>query len=278
MSECQRCGAKSILFLCNRHVEDLAEMLAGLPRWIRFLGEAALGQARLGDPQRRHRGDEQPMAYNDRAAQLLDTVHTALVFWVRHLCEERGVDTPCLHTDAELCGWLRANVTAIAAGEDALDCLAEVEELITKIERRINRPVPPLLLGPCITDPAPDEILLVRRESGDRETRCNRALAATDRTAREVTCPQCHAQHDVDTIIERLYAQAGNSLMTVRELVDWVLPKLDEPVPQKTLERWIRAGWISVRGNDSHGAQMVQLSDVRAIRRQRPRHAKTVKV
>ena len=272
MTECQRCGAASTVFLCNRDITALADMLRGLPRFLHYLAESALGQARLGSPQRRHRGDEQPLSYNPAAARLYDEAHNTLVGLVRHLCEQRGIEAPRLRGNNTLCWWLADNVNALAADETAEETYAEIEDLIAKIERRINRPEPPRFIGPCIAQ-APDEIMLERRAAGDRETRCNRALLAR-RDARTVTCTQCHKTYLVDEVVNQLLDESGHMLFTVRELVDWILPRLEEPVPQTTLERWIRDSWVPVRGIGPNGAQMVMLGDVRDVRRKRPRHAK----
>ena len=140
------------------------------------------------------------------------------------------------------------------------------------IERAINRPDPPRFLGPCITDPVPDDVMVDQRRSS-HDTRCGLALTAP-RAAKDVTCSQCHRTHDVAVVIEQLLDESGHMLLTVRELVDYVLPQLEEIVPVKTLERWIRDGQVPVRGRNAKGVVMVQLSDVRDTRAQRPRHAK----
>ncbi|MFP9065809.1 hypothetical protein ACLI1X_16595, partial [Enterococcus faecalis] len=59
-----------------------------------------------------------------------------------------------------------------------------------------------------------------------------------------------------------------------RELVDVILPRLDEHVPQSTIERWIRRGRVPVRGRDAQGHQMVRIGDVRTVRAERPRNAR----
>jgi hypothetical protein len=272
VTECLRCQAKSQTYLCPRDVTLLQEWLAGLPRFLRFLREAALGQSRLGAAQRRRRGDEQPLSLNLRAADLLGDAQSTLSTLVSHLCASRGVPMP--ETDMSgLCAFLSANVWAIAADEAADEHMGDIEDLIERIDRCINRPSPPKFLGPCITDPAPDDVLSERRDHGDHETRCGRALVA-DRTARTVDCSQCHRTHDIESVMTALLEDAGHMLITVAELVDWVLPRLEEPVPRRTLERWIQTGEIPVRGNDSRGAVMVQLAEVRAVRRRRPRHGK----
>jgi len=272
-TECDVCGAKSQLFLCRNHIDELAELFTGLPRFMAFLQDAVLGRTRMGGPQRRHRGDEQPMRYNPKASTLYVDARNTLTTWLRHVVEQHGIDTPALATISDVCDWLRRHVAAIAADEAAGECFTEIADLAERIERAINRPEAMRFLGPCITNPVPDAVLLERRKADDRETRCNRALTAK-RAAKEVTCSQCHATRSVDVVIEALLDESGHMLLTVRELVDYVLPQLEEPVPAKTLERWIRNGDVPVRGHDARGVIMVQLSDVRDMRATRPRHAK----
>ncbi|SKV52104.1 Bacteriophage protein [Mycobacteroides abscessus subsp. massiliense] len=79
----------------------------------------------------------------------------------------------------------------------------------------------------------------------------------------------------VADVLEHNLSQLDDRNATVRELVDVVLPRLDERVPQRTIERWIQRGWVPVRGQDTHGHQMVRIGDVRAVRGERPRNAKT---
>ena len=272
MSECQVCGAKSQVFLCRVHTDELAQLLAGLPRFLSFLQDSVLGRTRLGDRQRRHRGDEQPMRYNPKAATLYAAACNTLTTWLRHVAEQHGIDTPLLNTNAEACHWMAQHVAAIAADEAAGECFTEIETMADDIERAINRPDPPRFLGPCITDPVPDDVMVDQRRSS-HDTRCGLALTAK-RTDKDVTCSQCHRTHDVGVVIEQLLDESGHMLLTVRELVDYVLPQLEEPVPTKTLERWIRDGQVPVRGRNAKGVIMVQLSDVRDTRARRPRHAK----
>lgn len=271
MSECQICGARAQLFLCRKHIDELADLFSGLPRFLAYLFDAVLGRTRLGGRQRRHRGDEQPMRYNPDAAQLYAEAHSTLTTWLRHVAEQHGIDTPELITDYEICHWLRLHIAAIAADEAADECYSEILDLVDRIEHAINRAEPLRFLGPCITDPIPEELMEQRIAEGDHDTRCNRALTAK-RTARQVTCTQCQRTHDVAVVIEQLLDESGHMLLTVRELVDYVLPQLEESVPIKTLERWIRDGSVPVRGHNAKGAVMVQLSDVRDIRASKPRH------
>jgi predicted Fe-S protein YdhL (DUF1289 family) len=63
-AECQVCGGKSTLFLCNTHTSELRRMLQDAPWWIDRLAEAAVGQAKLSDGGRgssaqRLKGDDE---------------------------------------------------------------------------------------------------------------------------------------------------------------------------------------------------------------------------
>ncbi|SIE26036.1 bacteriophage protein [Mycobacteroides abscessus subsp. abscessus] len=130
-----------------------------------------------------------------------------------------------------------------------------------------------MTLGPCITDPAPDKVLKERAEKGDSVTRCGYALTAPSHSG-TIPCPQCEGIHVDDDVLARNLADLDDRNATVRELVDVVLTRLDEHVPQTTIERWIRRGWVPLRGQDAQGHQMVRIGDVRAVRAERPRNAK----
>lgn len=68
VTTCQSCGAKSDVYLCNRHIEDLRKLLADLPWWIARLDEAVVGQVKLrssgrgGSRREPFKGDDQALA------------------------------------------------------------------------------------------------------------------------------------------------------------------------------------------------------------------------
>ncbi len=55
--------------------------------------------------------------------------------------------------------------------------------------------------------------------------------------------PQRDTAHSVADVLARNLGELDDRNATVRELVDVILPRLDEHVPQSTIERWIRRGW-----------------------------------
>lgn len=231
----------------------------------------------LGKARRRRQHDALAHALaagriNSRASREFDKVRNTLGTWVRDICETRGVEVPILNTPSSMALWLTKHVHAVAAQEDADQFCDEVIDTQRSIERIINRPPPHRSLGPCVTDPAPDEVLEKRRQQGDYQTRCNLELSAGQK-AKSVTCPQCKVTHeDIESVVRKNLDDMGGMNFTIRQLIDVVLPKLDEPVPQRTLERWINCGWLEVRGVDERGANMVRLNDVRYLRDSRPRN------
>lgn len=81
--ECGACGRKSQLWLCDQCERDLRDMLLGLPKWIEYLHDAAVGQTRLGESARRSPSDYSgPVPFNERASELYDNVHACLEQWV----------------------------------------------------------------------------------------------------------------------------------------------------------------------------------------------------
>lgn len=313
MIECRRCARKCELFICSTCADNLRLQLRDLPWWLDRLMESVVGQVKLSDggrgSSRRNvlHGDDSLASHiekfpnenevdlrkarrqrervalrnalaigrvNARASDEYDRINNMLGTWIRDICETRGVEVPRLNTSSAMALWLAKNVSAIAAQESAAECCDDVAVIIKQVERIVNRPTPPRAIGPCITDPAPDEILEKRRESGDLSTRCNLELTAAHK-AKSVTCPQCKITHaDVEAVVDQNISEMGEMNMTIRMLVDVVLPRLNETVPQRTLEQWIKRGWLTVRGHDEHGAQMVRLNDVRDLRASRPRHKK----
>lgn len=313
MPDCTRCARKTDLYLCSTCIGNLRSMLHDMPWYLDRLVETAIGQARITDTGRRAKrrdvlhGDDSLAAHieafprdgdkpptkrdllarqrlalhhalaagrvNGRASDLLQKIHNTLAWWIKDLCEQRGIDIPTLNTTVAMVRWLERHCSHIAHQDDGLDFINEIDDVQKSIERVINRPVAPMIIGPCVTDPAPDELLSQRAQKGDGTTRCNFALHV-GKKANKVTCPQCDETHDVSDVLTRNLAELDDVLVTVRDLVDWVLPRLDEPVPQRTIERWIVKGWVPVRGQDASGANMVTIGDVRRARASRPRHGK----
>ncbi|CPY03937.1 Bacteriophage protein [Mycobacteroides abscessus] len=185
----------------------------------------------------------------------------------------RGDDTHSVATTARMAKWLHRHAANIALQENGAEICDEIEQVYRSITRVVNRPPEPMIIGPCITDPAPDEVLAERGRKGDNSTRCGYALMAPSHSG-SIVCPQCDTAHSVADVLARNLSELDDRNATVRELVDVILPRLDEHVPQSTIERWIRRGRVPVRGRDAQGHQMVRIGDVRTVRAERPRNAR----
>ncbi len=143
------------------------------------------------------------------------------------------------------------------------------------IVRIVNRPPEPMTLGPCITDPAPDEVLAERGRRGDNSTRCGYALMAPSHSG-SIVCPQCDTAHSVADVLARNLGELDDRNATVREPVDVIPPpprRTRAPVDHRTVDQ-TRMG-ARARGRDAQGHQMVRIGDVRAVRGERPRNAKS---
>lgn len=244
------------MFLCNAHIGELRDMFTDLPRLANHLAEAATGQTRLGERERRSRSDDSPMRVNLKASDLLDHVNATLVRWVQDICDSRGVtyralkivppgfaydleadEVRCAYTGdtAKLALWLAQNVDAVAADESAGDCFDEVHAHIARILAMINRPVPPRFCGPCpSSDPA------------DERRQCGMALMAK-RDAIEVLCPQCQTTHNVEHLLRRLLAEVDHWRFTRDEIL-LIMATLGDNLHKRTFQRWRKNNVVRPRG------------------------------
>lgn len=206
---------------------------------------------------------------NPKAVDLLTETHRTLCDCVDELAFN-GVIPPAhfaatpresLPASFRMAEWLAGQMSAIPLIDTAGMVYAKIDTITRRIERAIDRPEEPRTCGPCPT------II------GHNRQECATALEARHGQT-EVTCPACQQTYNTEQLITRTFNALHYQTFTIKELVDTVLPKVQEPIPQKTLERWVRAGWVQVAGFDAEGRQMVRLSDVRRVRAQRPRNAK----
>lgn len=267
MTKCQRCDADSQLYLCNRHIDELRDMLAGTPRLAGYLDESAFGQARLGEPARRTKSDEIPMRVNFRASRELAQLHATLARWVQDLCETRRLPIPAAVTPpprrdpaaidshtrvvaaiAAMSTWLAANVSAIASSDDAGLCYREIDRHVGRIMRIVNRPSPPRFCGPC---PHP-----VDGRACDTRLMANRA-------ATEVRCPTCESVHKVADLLADLLERIDHMSFTAADVL-LIFTGLGEPLSPRTFRQWrytkriLPAGWFD-------GEPLYRISDVREL-------------
>jgi hypothetical protein len=146
-----------------------------------------------------------------------------------------------------------ANVHVIANREDAGKCLADARWMVAAIEKCVNRPVPPLDLGPCPT-------------VSENQTPCGADLQAK-REEIEVTCHRCRITYNVKEVIDHALESAKNWLYTERELLA-LMAQLGEPIPRGTWWTWRSNGLIESR-NELGAEPKYWLEDARRLREER---------
>lgn len=322
MTECRRCGGKAQLYLCQRCTTTLQRTLTDLPWWLNRLTEAAVGQTRMSDnagrksAARRDLDGETPLAaciepfpdtsetdlerarrqrqrvalahalaaggINARASELLGQIADSLAYWVKELCDSRGVDyTPPVMASERLtalgtahAAWMARHVGAIAASELAEDICGDVEGHLDDIVRIVNRPVPIRTLGKCPT--------WIDGRDGQPGQPCGRQLRAPAEDS-EVYCARCKATHSVNRLLLARFAEAERELLTFDRLckVNRMQPEGFQ-VPLRTLQQWRKTGalpprgWMrpgGLRGIAWHGDDDQPLylwADVRMLRSKRP--------
>lgn len=269
MTACTQCGAQAQLFGCTRCQNELRAWLNGLaygtavnfstgetrscPGYLERLQEAMHGQTRLGESARRSTDKGSPAlcklgpkgSFRGSPGQLMVYTHSVLVEWTRDICETRGVPTPREPATRALALWLAHNVSAIASDQGFAVCYREVKQIVRDIERAINRPNPPVLLGPCPTMIAHHRACAVR--------------LSAPRGAATVKCQACGYEHDVETVIEKSLEseRAADYTATVPELA--VL--LRRPV--RTIYDWVNFG--KLKPANSIGPARYRLADAREL-------------
>lgn len=268
MITCQHCTRPAQTYLCGTCTDELRDMLTGLPRWLDYLADAVNGQTKLGanDGPKPKGDDEQPMRINLRASGLAAAVHATLVAIVRTVEDSHGVQMTPLRavqpgfvgpllprwrrlpaayaiTTADLACWLAHHVSALAAHEAAAEHYDDIKRIISDIERRINRPVPPRFCGPC-----PTQVEYNHDTSCEHRHphACGTALMAK-REATEVTCPSCKSTHNVERLLQRLLADVDHWRFTAAEIL-MIMRALDEPLNERTFRRWRKDGKVPPRG------------------------------
>lgn len=300
LTECQRCGGKaSDAFLCGLCTRSLGKTLAEMPWWLHRLTETALGQTRMSDnggrKSARRRdldGDKALAAYieplpneddlgkarrlrqkaalahalatggiNAKASELLAEINDGLAYWMRVLCEARGVTIPTLGVGPTLgalrATWLAGNINAIAASQDAGDIGMDIKGWMNEIRDCVNRPVRYWVLGDC-----PQWLdASAERDEGP----CGAPLRVPAETV-EARCRKCGAKHNVKLLLLARKYDAEGQPMTRRKLVRYnnELPN-EFQVPPRTLRDWLYRGALAPCGANPEGDPLYSWVDVRLL-------------
>lgn len=197
---------------------------------------------------------------NPKAVALLTETHRTLCDCVDELAFN-GVIPPAhfaatpresLPASFRMAEWLTRQMSALPLIDTVGMVYTKIDAITRRIERAIDRPEPPRTCGPCPT------II------GHNRQECATALEARHGQT-EVTCPACHQTYNTEQLITRTFNALHYKTFTIRELVDTVLPRAQEPVPRRTLYDWVAKGKLKARG-ESNGQPTYLLADVRRLR------------
>ena len=94
MTQCEHCRAKTHnAYLCQNCQHQLHEMLTGLPKWLTYLHDEAIGDTCKGESVRRSTDHGSPMPCNLAASELYDNTTDMLTRW----CETISLHTETLN-------------------------------------------------------------------------------------------------------------------------------------------------------------------------------------
>jgi LSD1 subclass zinc finger protein len=264
---CQVCQGRAELFLCTQHTGELRANLTRLaqgpyipatkgrtasggnwhierrtPGLLDNLADVVLKRTKLGSGGgHRKRGDEMPALYEPdtakgkqtaqgRADHLLAAACNSLSTIIRDLCESRGGQPKLDDPDpVQMATWLAEHAHTIACDESAGQWWAEIDSLVRRIERAIDRPVRFELLGVCFT------------QLGEGKT-CDTALRAPE-GAIEVRCPKCRTVRRCDIVRRNAQSDARRELITWQQVLDTNRLQAEGwRVHERTLRDWRSTG------------------------------------
>ncbi|WP_433598198.1 hypothetical protein ACQPXH_20780 [Nocardia sp. CA-135953] len=135
--------ASQHLYLDRSQLCALADLLRAIPELDEDLTIARSRQARIG--ARRDYGiprhpSEQPLPYDQAAADAADGMRAVLVSWVRLVCEQRAIDYPGSTTTAGIARWLARNLIALAMTVGSEAAPTEIDRVVQAALRVISPP------------------------------------------------------------------------------------------------------------------------------------------
>lgn len=273
MSQCESCTAPTDLYICERCVEELRTNLLALvecrvtvpddhnkpgdwrtPGLLANLNDVVLRQTKTGNNNgHRKRGDEMAALYEPdteksrpskqgEASRLLDVARNTLSTIVRDICETRGIDYPAT-TSAAAAQWLAEHVHTMACDDAAGLWKREIDGLVHKIEKAIDRPPAPRFCGPCthyVEHNRHCGRLLYARPVYDRQS-------GDWREAIEITCSACRTTHNIEHLTHNLENRVDVMRFTSAEILT-IMTMLGKPIPERSWSRWRNDLRVKVRG------------------------------
>lgn len=135
-------------FVCVWCAGQMARQLRDLPALAVDLDVMLARQTRMGD-RGGSRSADQPVPFDPRASEVAADLRGLLVSWSRMIAEERGVGTLPTDTVAGLASWLRDHVEWLRHHTAGHEAVAEVDDVVRRARRLIDRPADRQYVGVC---------------------------------------------------------------------------------------------------------------------------------
>lgn len=167
---------------------------------------------------------------------------------------------------------LAANVHTIARHESAGQCFNDIRNAVDAIDRMINRPKPPRMLGPCR---APQNHTHDKHCPQPHHPHpCGIALTAKLEDT-ETTCPTCGNTYNIERLLRQQIDDTNQMSFTLSELFKTILPIRCEYIPLRTLQHWAASGKLVPTGYNNENEPRYLLADVRDLRDAKPQNRAT---
>lgn len=245
MNNCQRCGGRTQLSLCNACTQKLQALLADLPWLLKQLDTTVQRQDRLTTGNTIGSSTAPPATINLDAMDTARNVRITLLAIFDAITIQPAM--PKLRMDhvptPDIARTLSANAFRIAHHPNAGEFYSDIAQLIEDDEigragpmwKAINR-TEKLFAGPCPTIKGYDQ--------QGQPIRCSTILYA-DGDEKIARCPRCDA--DIDVAKNRLQAAVDRDLLPEAKLLE-VMADIGQKVSRVKFYDWIRAGRITPQG------------------------------
>jgi len=154
-------------------------------------------------------------------------------------------------TPTNMARWLSLNTTALAADQMAGAYFNDIDNLVSEIERTINRPLQPRYLGNC---PHID---------ADRNE-CKEPVYAKHGEV-ETTCWKCKTVYNADQLAQRNMSHSNGLHYTAQEILI-VMAEMGQPLSERTFRQWRASGKITARNEWGSSEPRFWLNDVVKLR------------
>ena len=128
-------------FLPKHEQDQLVELLGQIPALIEDLAITIAKQDRMtSGPKIANGSDEQPLPFDENAAQAADELNHELARWVRHTCEQRHLTYDGRDDTITLTAWLKRWIIALALTEGSEEALHDIRLAVRQARRAVDRP------------------------------------------------------------------------------------------------------------------------------------------